>query len=70
MDITKNDDSLTLSKYDFNINIIDNDIWKWTKRYAKNVKKMNQMVRNLLASKRASRGVKYQSGVRAPRNIQ
>ena len=30
---------------------------------------MNQMVINLLASKRVSRGVKYQFGVRSPRNI-
>ena len=36
----------------------------------KNVKKMNQMVRNVLGSKRAYRSAKYQFGVRVPRNIQ
>ena len=31
---------------------------------------MNQMVRNVLGSKRAYRSAKYQFGVRVPRNIQ
>ena len=70
METIKKDDPVTLSKYAFGNNLIDEDIWKWASRYAKNFKKMNKMVRNLLAGKRALRDVKYQFGVIFPRNIQ
>ena len=70
MDIVMRDDPFILAKYAFNINLIDKDIWKRGKQYAKNVRKMNKKVRNLLASKRVLRGVKYQFGVRVSRKIQ
>ena len=41
MEIIKKDDPVNLVKYDFYNNLIYKDIWKWAKRYAKNVKKMN-----------------------------
>ena len=41
METIKKDDPVTLSKYAFGNNLIDEDIWKWASRYAKNFKKMN-----------------------------
>ena len=70
MEIIKKDDPVTLSEYAFGNNLIDKKIWKWASRYAKNFKKMNWMVRNLPASKRALRDVKYQFVVIVPRKIQ
>ena len=59
MEIIKEDDKVIISKYAFNKNLIDKDIWKWAKQYAKNVKKTNRMSRNLFTSKRTLHGVKY-----------
>ena len=59
MDIIKKYDPVTLANYAFYNNLIYRHIWKWAKIYAKDVKKTNQMVRNLLVSKRNLSVVKY-----------
>ena len=59
MDIIKKYDPVTLANYAFYNNLIYRNIWKWAKIYAKDVKKTNQMVRNLLVSKRNLSVVKY-----------
>ena len=69
MEVIKKDDPATLAKYAYDNDLTDKTVWKWTKRYSKNIKKLKRMVRNLRASKRSSRGIKYQFGVRVPRNI-
>ena len=69
MKIITTDDPVNLENYAFDNNLIDKDIWKWAKQYKTNVKKTNLMVINLLASKRALCGVKYQFSVRVPSNI-
>ena len=60
---------VALSKYAINNKLMENYIWEWDNRYAKNAKKLKEMVKNLLANKRASRGVKYTFFVRIPMNI-
>lgn len=69
MEVIKKDDPATLAKYAYDNDLTDKTVWKWAKRYSKNIKKLKRMVRNLRASKRSSRGIKYQFGVRVPRNI-
>ena len=69
IEVIKKDDSATLAKYACDNNLTDEIVWKWENRYSKNIKKLNRMVRNLRASKPSSKGIKYQFGVRVPRNI-
>ena len=69
MDTIKRDDTLTLEKHAICNGITDKSVWLWAKHYAKNAKKLNIMVHNLLARKLLSRGVKYQFGVRVGWNI-
>ena len=65
----KKDDPITLAKYEYDNNLTDKAIWKWSKRYLKNVKKLKCMIRNPKASKQSLRGIKYQFGVRVLQNI-
>ena len=60
---------VTLAKYAYYYNLTDKEIWKWAKRYSKNVKKLKCMVRNLKSRKRSLHSIKYRSGVRVPGNI-
>ena len=62
MEVIKKDDPATLAKYVYDNDLTDETVWK----YSKNIKKLKRMVRNLRAS---PRGIKYQFGVRVPRNI-
>ena len=63
MEVIKKDDPATLAKYAYDNELTDKTVWKWAKRYSKNIKKLKRMVRNLRASKRSSRGIKYRFGV-------
>ena len=69
MEIAKKDYSITLDKYAIENILTDKYFWLWSKRYVKNVKNMNRMVHNLLASKCSSRGVIYQFGLSVLCNI-
>jgi len=69
MEVIKKDDPATLVKYAYDNDLTDKTVWKWANRYSKNIKKLKRMVRNLRASKRSSRGIKYKFEVRVPRNI-
>ena len=69
MEVILKDDPVFVAKYAHDNNLTNKPLWKWAKRYTKNIKKLKKMVRNMLAAKRKSRGVKYQFGVRVPRNI-
>lgn len=69
MEILKKEDPITLAKYAEENNLLEQSIWKWAKRYVKNKKKFNRMLRQMMAAKRRANGPKYQFGVRVPRNI-
>ena len=62
-----NDDPITLARYASNNGLLDTPGWKRFRRYAKNMKKMNRLVRqSKLKSKRTGPVIKF--GVRVPRN--
>ena len=59
MEFIKKYDPVTLSKYAYDTNLTDKEIWKWAKRYSNNIKKLKRMVYNLKSSNRSLRGIKY-----------
>ena len=70
MEWIKKDDPVTLAKYARDKGLLDKGPWKWAKRYAKDDKKLNRMLRNMNASKKKARKVKFKFGVRIPRNYE
>jgi hypothetical protein len=68
MEVIKCDDPVTLAKYAEERNLTGKSIWKWTHRYVKNKKKLNRMYRQAVMCKKKSFGIKFQFGIRIPRN--
>ena len=67
MEMIKTDDPVTLAKYAETKGLLEQSKWKWARRYVKNKKKQQRMLRNIMKAKRRKTGIKYQFGVRVPR---
>ena len=65
----KRDDPITLMKYAKEKGLLGKLEWRWVKRYVKNTKKLNRMYRNIHATKKKKRKIKYKFGIRVPRNL-
>ena len=44
MEVIKKDDPVTLAEYAYDNELTDKTVWKWGKRFSKNIKKLNRMV--------------------------
>jgi len=69
MEIIKKDDPISVAMYAQKKNLLEQAMWRWAGHYIKNKKRMNNMYRQMMASKRKKTGPKYQFGVRVPRSI-
>ena len=70
MEVIKKDDPITLAKYAKEQNLLDYSIWKWARSYSKNEKKYKRLLKQArLMKKRTGKAIKYQFGIRVPRNI-
>jgi hypothetical protein len=62
MEMIKKDDPITLAKYARDKGLLNQNQWMWAKRYTKNDKVLNRMLRSMNASKRKARKVKFKFG--------
>ena len=44
MEVIKKDHPVTLAEYAYDNELTDKTVWKWGKRFSKNIKKLNRMV--------------------------
>jgi hypothetical protein len=69
LDTIKKEDPVTLAQYARENRLLDKSMWMWAKRYVKDKAKIARSIRRLKASKRKTRGIRYQFGVRVPRTL-
>jgi hypothetical protein len=69
IEVIKKDDPVSLAKYAEDNDLIDKSAWKWTRNYLKNKKKFQRMYRQMNLAKSRRKTIKYQFGVRVPRNL-
>ena len=67
MEIIKKDDPVTLAKYAVEKGFIDQNLWKWANKYARNTNMHHRIYHNLLKANRNAQRENLQFGVRVPR---
>ena len=68
MNVIKKDDPTNVAEYAQKRDLLENNAWRWARRYVKNKKKHMRLKRMIMASKK-NYAPKYQFGFRVPRTV-
>ena len=70
LEVIKKDDPMTVAKYALENKLTEKPIWRWTRKYVKNPKRMERYTKILLSTRRKSRLIRFKFGLRVPRTVQ
>ena len=69
MEVIKIDDPVSVAKYAHDNGLTEMSMWKWAKRYTRNIKTFQRLQKQVKLNKKRTNTIKYQFGYRVPRTI-